>query len=332
MKQKFFDLIRSTVTVEFLKDEQIKPVFDLIGELETDHREGSKPNYTIALANDVELSKLPQATVFYAGDVAEDGFFEFARNNSHWSVIKPGQISGVFSLDRPEGKIVRMSSCPAGAKFIVNGFALDQAVLLGNQSLIHAAVIESPDGNSRLVIHAASGIGKTTTTLALAAAGYKICSDDVAVVGSGDNNRSDVWGFPRHLKVHKKTAEMLPWLHSFITPEGWNHLDEQIIRRSDLDNVGYLANSAPKTVSTVIALSRSNGKSTSLRQQDRFESLAALSSENIQFNSTGLLPGHEKHFDIYAALIADTTSYELCVSDDMQEIVDAVDDIVKFQR
>ena len=90
-----------------------------------------------------------------------------------------------------------------------------------------------------------SGAGKTTSALALCAAGFGLCSDDLIICRVvGDQVVG--WGLPRSLKVHRRTAGMLPWVAPLLTGE-WSAEDGSRCRWRGCASVTRVEDRKPKT-------------------------------------------------------------------------------------
>ena len=76
-----------------------------------------------------------------------------------------------------------------------------------SQHLLHGAAVVDPGSDEVIALFAPSGIGKTTTALALARSGLHLAADD-ALVLSVRQNVPLIWGIPRRLKISQKTASM----------------------------------------------------------------------------------------------------------------------------
>ena len=59
-----------------------------------------------------------------------------------------------------------------------------------------------------------------------------------------DGSTTTGWGLPRDLKVHRNTAEMMPWLKPYLKGK-WNDEGEQAVTRAALsDRIRVEAGSA----------------------------------------------------------------------------------------
>lgn len=151
----------------------------------------------------------------------------------------------------PEGIALRSAWSPAGRQYLVDGrlglridyrrrlaicrlggaadlllttaglVVLDAILEQEHQHMLHAGLLALPEdlGGGGLLLLGDSGAGKSSTTLALARAGFALGGDDAAVLRLGREGAVEAWGFPRELKVHPITAGLLPWLRAVVPAE-----------------------------------------------------------------------------------------------------------------
>lgn len=81
---------------------------------------------------------------------------------------------------------------------------------------LHAAALEEPGGR-RVLVAGTSGAGKTTLTLALAAAGFAPLADD-AVLVSQRGRAATIVGLPRPFHLGPRTAAAFPGLAAHLGP------------------------------------------------------------------------------------------------------------------
>jgi hypothetical protein len=183
-------------------------------------------------------------------------------------------------------------------------FALDHALSSHGQCLAHAACLATPDGSGMVMLHAASGTGKTTTAMALALAGFRLSGDDttalLAPVGSGPLL---AWGLPRGAKVHRRTVDMLPALRDLVSDAAWDRHGEQLIDRAALHGAGLATRVGPLPVMGVVSLTRADDGAASVVAQGAFDALDALMRDNISPHPDGFFPGQEARFDIFSSLV-----------------------------
>jgi len=332
MKRRVFDLFASSLVLEIHKHGLEKGLLTLIGELETGESERKEHFCSIALRQALALSPPENRDIFYSGDIDQQGFFEFAREGNAWSLTSPGLVYARFPLSRPGGEITVTPDCPPEVTGLAGAYGLDHAVGIGGQCMVHAASLDTPDGSARIIIHAPSGTGKTTTALALAKAGYRLCSDDATVIGPAPDGGVLVWGLPRDLKVHRLTAGMLAWLQPIIDENAWNNEDEQMLDRITMRKLDLLADLQPKPVIAVIALQRAGDGNTSFSQLEKYDGLIAMMQDNINFGPAGFFPGHENRLDLYSAMLSKALPFELQASGNPESAVDAIGAMVKSCR
>ena len=79
--------------------------------------------------------------------------------------------------------------------------------------VFHAATLvgQTAAGPRAIILAGVSGVGKTTTSLALAHAGLTLLADDATFLVRRDGSLK-VWGFPRPCKVHRNSLAMMEWL------------------------------------------------------------------------------------------------------------------------
>lgn len=332
MKRRVFNLFASSLVLEIYKDGLEDGLLTLIGELETDDSGRKEPPCSIVLRQEPAISPPEDRKIFYSGDIDKQGFFEFALEGNDWSLTSPGLLHARFPLSRPGGEITVTPDCPPEVTGLAGVYGLDHAVGIGGQCMVHAASIDTPDGSARIIIHAPSGTGKTTTALALAKAGYKVCSDDATVIGPAPDGGVVAWGLPRDLKVHRLTAGMLGWLRPTMDEKAWNNEDEQMLDRATMRKLDLLADLKPKPVIAVIGLRRADVGNTFFAQLEKYDGLFAMMQDNIYFGPTGFFPGHENRLDLYSAMLSKAHPFELQVSGNPESAVDAVEAMMKCCR
>ncbi len=332
MKRRVFDLGAFSLVLEVHKDGLEDGLLSLIGELETKESERKERFGSIALRQAPAISPPENRDIFYSGDVEHQGFFEFDRESDAWSLTSPGLMHARFPLSGFGSEITVTPDCPPEVAGLAGAYGLDHAIGIGGQCLIHAASLDTPDGSARIIIHAPSGTGKTTIALALAEAGYRLCSDDVTVIGPAAGGGVVAWGLPRDLKVHRLTAAMLGWLRPIVDENAWNDEGEQTLDRATMRMLDLLADLQPKPVIAVIALQRASDGNTSFKQLEKYDGLFAMMQDNINFGPAGLFPGHEDRLDLYSAMLSKALSFELQVSGNPESVLDAIAMMVKSCR
>jgi hypothetical protein len=185
---------------------------------------------------------------------------------------------------------------------------LDASLKAAGKNLFHSASLMVPDGSGAIAICAPSGFGKTTTSLALARGGFGLITDDASVV-EPQTDRLAIWGLPRKLKVHRRTAAMMPWID--VTPDGWNDEDEQAVSLDSLRDRLTIAEPAPVPLKAVVLLGpRSDGEHR-LTRLSKAEALIRIAQDNVSNSTTGVKAWNRRHFDSFAAMLRTAPVFEL---------------------
>jgi hypothetical protein len=183
-------------------------------------------------------------------------------------------------------------------------FALDHALSSHGQCLAHAACLATPDGRGMVMLHAASGTGKTTTAMALALAGFGLSGDDTtALLAPAGDGPVMAWGLPRGAKLHRHSVAMLPALGDLVANDAWDAHGEQMVARPALRAAGLATPEGPLPLVGVVSLTRAEDAPAPYALQGPFDALDALMRDNISTHPGGFFPGHEARFDIFSSLV-----------------------------
>jgi hypothetical protein len=203
--------------------------------------------------------------------------------------------------------------------------AIEAAAFAGGQAMIHAAALTLPDDSGMILLHAPSGVGKTTTSLALVAGGFGLESDDAAFIHSDGVMKA--WGMPRDLKVHRNSAAMMPWVQPMLTGP-WNDEDERRLPRNTLNPFRRRGQHMPRPVAALFRLLRVGSRSES-RVSDRAQMLASLAADNVRSSRYGLLPIQAHRFQMLAQMSTSVPVYDLCIGKDLHRLPGLVHDCVR---
>lgn len=193
--------------------------------------------------------------------------------------------------------------------------ALDHAITAMGQSFVHAACLEVPDGSSAMLLHAASGTGKTTTSMALIKEGYRIISDDAAVLKhQKETDQVMAWGVPRAPKVHVNTIRELPFLAEYSDARNSDKAGEQFLDRNALIDAQFFKDSKALPVSAVVSLSRDTTRPASIVKVSAFDAVNDLLEDNLSAVNGRLIPNHEDRLTAYANLARHCSCYRVNIN------------------
>jgi hypothetical protein len=214
-------------------------------------------------------------------------------------------------------------SCSSLALFSGLLFAVDFALWRCGQYLLHAAAVALPwSQKSCAVIFAPSGHGKTTTTLSLAADGYGFITDDAVVLCKSSATKEPamtVWGLPRDLKVHTKTANLLPVLAPLLT-NIWNTDDEQSVAIAALPQIGIKTVRHNAEPDVLILLGPRNERDHQLLEISKTEFLMDVMKENLRASGKVGAKKTSEQFETLSALVSLKPTFSLSVGKDINSL------------
>lgn len=219
------------------------------------------------------------------------------------TLVVPGQFA--IALDRvartAELRYVKDQAAAMGGT--ASFWMLADVLATSSQYLLHGACVLDPISGDAIALFAPSGTGKTTTVLALARSGCQLASDDALALSVRPEVPS-IWGIPRHVKVSRKTAAMLPWLVPCLT-ETW--IDgEQAVARDALAALVTLASPQPRRVGRVIVLRPPNDRDHVLMPMTKPDALTAIAHDNFRVAAEGIGSDTTAAFAALSTLIATT--------------------------
>jgi hypothetical protein len=305
--QKFFDLQGASLRVS-----AIQPVLvDFFGRIFAGR---SRPLPTAPLAFGVTitsgepLSVPGGADLLYEGPILDEGDACFWQGPEGRVLVFPGVISLTLSDQAREATIIVAPGAEERIVMTCGQLALQAALLAAKQFLVHAAGLTLPDGRVALIF-GKSGAGKTTSTLALAAGGLGLCSDDaMACNASGD--RPTAWGMPRNLKVHRRTAEMLPWVQPLLSGD-WSAEDERPVALSALRTTVSVESIAAREIAAIFVLERSGRATSHCEPVSKAEVLALAAADNVRSTRVGVPEGERELFRRLGELVRAVPTYRL---------------------
>lgn len=236
------------------------------------------------------------------GRLLEDGH-HLAILNENGTVTLIDQLNGRANTSLPSGAEPRFNH---GAMMAV----IDTALYLSGQQLVHAASLEDPATGAAFLLIGPSGVGKTTTSLALARKRFALMSDDASVLCTIDG-RTMVWGMARTPKVHRDTAALLPWLGGIGAC--WDANGEQGLGEEALAASVALSSRDCRPVVAIVALAERSPDDHLIEPMGKADMLAMLSHDNVAGRPGGMTRKAKTAFERFATLVASTPCLRLRV-------------------
>jgi hypothetical protein len=266
-----------------------------------------EPGFRIRIAEAQSLAEMPDGLLAFDGDVPEDGRCRMIDSGDIIHLIFPGRQTA--SIHAGEGWVEIRVRPDTKITWTLWMLVLDATLDAGGQHMLHTAGLTLPDRGSLVLIHAPSGTGKTTTSLALASQGFGLCSDDAMIltVASG---RATAWGLPRPVKIHRKTAEMLPLVSPCLGP-AWDCNGEQAVSLERLGEIVRVEGAGPRPVAALLHLARSADDRSRLVAMARTDAMVALAADNVRTGMTGLLPLQKRRLATIARLVSAVPTFTL---------------------
>lgn len=145
--------------------------------------------------------------------------------------------------------------------------------------VFHAATLvgQTQAGPRAIILAGVSGVGKTTTALALARAGLTLLADDATFL-IRRNGALKVWGFPRPCKVHRRTLALLDWLGELEPDPRWHH-DEFLLAPQ---RVSPAAPDCEVSPGLLVLLQSRNDQGHRFEEWSQLEAMTEMTRQNVR--------------------------------------------------
>ena len=177
---------------------------------------------------------------------------------------------------------------------------IDHLLAVHDRHLLHGACLIAPAADGALALFAPSGTGKTTTALALARAGFALAGDDALVLRNTDQGAL-MWAVPRRLRVHRKTAAMMPWLEPSLGE--WSG-DEQAVSRESLSGVVGVVGPTLSRAVGIVVLRPPNANGHHIERIGKAEAVSHIVADNVRRAPMGVEPHAQAAFAAIARFAA----------------------------
>lgn len=304
-----FDLMGPVLRVEADDDGLIDRFGSLLRGLAM--KTNAEPVFTLAIRQGAPEPIPASAQLVYEGPIFWEGDCVYAADGQRLCLLFPDKLSLVIDQHKKSAGIVVAADGISRVGATAGMLAIDAAIDASGQFLLHAAGLTLPDSDEQVLVFAQSGTGKTTTSLALAEQGFGLCTDDSMVIRL-DAAGATGWGLPRDLKVHRNTAEMMPWVKPFLTGK-WNDEDEQPVTRAVLSDRIRVETTARRPVAGVFLLERGDVVESIAHRLGQTDTLVSLTADNVRTGRTGLLASHRRRFAGLAGLASKAPTFKVTV-------------------
>ncbi|QKC80432.1 serine kinase [Mesorhizobium sp. NZP2077] len=265
-----------------------------------------EPGFRLDIAETEILDETPDGSLVFDGEIPEDGYCRMIVDSSTIHLIFPERQTVAINDVEGWGQLrVRPGSKAAWTPSML---VLDAALDAGGQHMLHTAGLTLPDDDTVVLIHAPSGTGKSTTSLALATQGFGLCSDDAMILDVG-SDRPMAWGLPRHAKIHENTARMIPEVAPCLGPS-WDRNGEQAVSLERLSEIIRIESPVARPVAALLHLARSD-RETRLVPMARTDAMVALAMDNVRTGMTGLLPSQKRRLATIGRLVSSVPTFTL---------------------
>lgn len=236
--------------------------------------------------------------------------------------IRFDHTEGLVEATYPPGRLDEVINC---AGFMIVAAAVER----NGQTLIHAATLIERLSGMAILLCVPSGGGKTTTSLALAHEGYDLVTDDASVLSClTERTKPQIWGLPRALKVHRKTAELLCWLGPM--QDRWDINDEQALPPEILsDRIGHITSPVPTDLAAIIVLGPRSAGGHKLEPLSKPQALIALAGDNVAWRPAGMTARAGNRFDQLSDMVAATPTFLLSAGEDLASLPALVSNVLK---
>jgi len=299
-------------------EKQLEPLRQFLGPLEQPADDHEVYRLTILSGEeDIAPADWPAR---YDGQLLEKVHGILRESDNTVALTIPGRLSIVIHPDHAEVVVA------PGHEFSMGGSAavlvLEAALSRADQHLVHAACLELPDRSGTVLLFAPSGVGKTTTSLILSRAGFRLSGDDCTIIAVRPEGFS-AWALPRAFRVHRNTVALLPWLASAIGDWPAND-DEQPVNKEAVRDLVELSDGAPAPVRAVILLGERTHGDHLIAPVDKASILIALARDNIPAASTGVARRDAMVFQVLGRLLSRTPAFSLRVGRDPETLAQTI--------
>ncbi len=309
--QRLYDLNGVFLTIE--GDQQKVGFLDpLMGQLAVTDRKAEGWILTLQSVNEVESSP-PGSRIIWEGPLHEKLDSVLSEHNNSRTLFVPHHYNMTVEVQSRSALVQFTSKGSASIGGTGIFWLLSEILAAENRFLLHAACLVEPHADETILIFAPSGTGKSTTAMTLAGNGLALAGDDAAVI-EVSSDCSFAWGIPRGVKIHQRTADMLPWLGPALQEE-WD-LEEQFITLDRLTDLITLASPRLRRCGAIIILKKPNLVAHRIEPISKADAAIHVLSDNLQRSPGGVDANGRAKFSAVAKLLANTATLSLSMGPD----------------
>lgn len=308
--RRFYDLNGVGLTVEAPDERHAGFLDPILAPLAATNL---RPDWTVTLlAADAIAPPDPAAAPIWDGPLPEGLPSILTDDDGQRTLTVPGHFA--VTSRRTVGRS-QIHLVPAGLDSIrgtASFWLINEILAARSRHMLHGACLVRPETEQAVALFAPSGTGKTTTALALARNGLGLAGDDALVLEHAEDG-AYLWGIPRVIKVHRRTADLLPWLQPVL--KEWRE-DEQAVRLDRLQRVVTLASAARRRCAAVIVLQQPNPDGHRAKIIAKADAITHIVTDNIRRAPTGVDVNGQASFAAIARLVAQTPTIAVSVGPD----------------
>jgi hypothetical protein len=303
--ERWFWFDDTPVEMHFETEQLYATVAPMLADL--DHETPLAPRFSFDFRSSRVLHETDSALLVHEGPLGvglSANAQYFRDGQKEWLRVEGTGSAKIDSLAKTASVYITPDARSQAAASTIALYAIDAALSVNRQYLLHGAALELPSNDGAALIFAPSGSGKTTTALALALHGFGIITDDALVLQRRETAVS-VWGLPRPMKVHRHTADLLPALKSVVGSR-WNDEDEEILTRRAFSDIGTLFSGRRAQVRVIFVLGKRTLGPHAIQSMPKADGFLALARDNLRTSRRGVSVRDVQKMEAIAVLLNST--------------------------
>jgi len=128
--------------------------------------------------------------------------------------------------------------------------------------------------------------------------------------------------------VHRKTADLMPWLQPLVGPD-WDENGEQAVALSTIGSHVALAPPAPAAVEAVVVLGSRRDGAHRLESIPKSEALLLMAADNVPWRPSGAPTHSSQTFESLARTLRDAATLRLNAGPDLASLPGLFRDALK---